>query len=292
MTMFFARPLRSQWASMFAAAILMLSLFSSVLAQEPAAENSAPSATSAETSPETPAATLEDASTVAPHLAGEIDTGSTTWLLVSAALVCFMMPGLALFYGGMVRAKNVLNMFMCVMVCVPIITVQWVVCGYSLAFAVPSAISVDGGTNEDGSAKPAISYLGWDSNLVMFRSFAGTDPADEATYFGKSVYTGDTTGGVKAGVPELLFAMFQMMFAIITPALIVGAIAERVKFSAWCLFVILWATFVYDPVAHWVWNVNGWLFQKGVLDFAGGTVVHVLWSFPPLLSSGHARWGY
>ena len=251
---------------MLAAALLMLSSFSSVLAQEPASETAAPAA-SAEVSPETPAVTSEAASTVAPHLAGQIDTGSTTWLLVSAALVCFMMPGLALFYGGMVRAKNVLNMFMCVMVCVPIITVQWIVCGYSLSFAVPSLISVDGGTNEDGSAKPAISYLGWDSNLVMFRSFAGTDPADEATYFGKSV---------KAGVPELLFAMFQMMFAIITPALIVGAIAERVKFSAWCLFVILWATFVYDPVAHWVWNVNGWLFQKGVLDFAGGTVVHVL----------------
>jgi len=275
MMMFCARPLRSRCASMLAAALLMLSSFSSVLGQEPATETATPAA-SAEANPETPAVTPEAASTVTPHLAGEIDTGSTTWLLVSAALVCFMMPGLALFYGGMVRAKNVLNMFMCVMVCIPIITVQWVVCGYSLCFSVPSAITVDGGTNEDGSAKPAISYLGWDPNLVMLRSFAGTDPADEATYFGKSVYSGDTTGSVKSGVPELLFAMFQMMFAIITPALIVGAIAERVKFSAWCLFVILWTTLVYDPVAHWVWNVNGWLFQKGVLDFAGGTVVHVL----------------
>jgi Amt family ammonium transporter len=207
----------------------------------------------------------------APHLAGTIDTGSTTWLLVSAALVCFMMPGLALFYGGMVRSKNLLNMFMCVMVCVPIVTIQWIACGYSLTFAVGSAISVDAGPD-----KPALSYLGWDSNLVFFRAFSGADPNNKDTYYGKIVTTGDTTGAGDTGVPELLFAMFQMMFAIITPALIIGAIAERVKFSAWCLFVVLWATLVYDPVAHWVWNVNGWLFQKGVLDFAGGTVVHLL----------------
>lgn len=222
------------------------------------------------------AASAEAAAPTAPHLAGTIDTGSTTWLLVSAALVCFMMPGLALFYGGMVRAKNVLNMFMCVMVCVPIVTIQWVACGYSLTFAVPSAISVDAGKNEDGSDKPALSYLGWDPNLVFFRAFSGADPENKDTYYGRIVTSGDTTGAADTGVPELLFAMFQMMFAIITPALIVGAIAERVKFSAWCLFVVLWATFVYDPVAHWVWNVNGWLFQKGVLDFAGGTVVHLL----------------
>jgi Amt family ammonium transporter len=175
----------------------------------------------------------------------------------------------------MVRAKNVLNMFMCVMVCVPIVTIQWVACGYGLTFAVPSAISSDGGTNEDGSAKPALSYLGWDSSLVFFKGFSDVDPASP-NYFAKIVTSGDTTGAAATGVPELLFAMFQMMFAIITPALIVGAIAERVKFSAWCIFVVLWATLVYDPVAHWVWNVSGWLFQKGVLDFAGGTVVHVL----------------
>ncbi len=217
-----------------------------------------------------------EATAVAPHLAGTIDTGSTTWLLVSSALVFFMMPGLALFYGGMVRAKNVLNMFMCVMVCIPIVTIQWVVCGYSLTFAVPSAISVDGGKNDDGTDKPAISYLGFDPGLIMLRSFSGVDPNDSATYVGKILTTGDTVGAGNSGVPELLFAMFQMMFAIITPALIVGAIAERVKFSAWCIFVVLWATLVYDPVAHWVWNVSGFLFQKGVFDFAGGTVVHVL----------------
>ena len=210
------------------------------------------------------------------HLAGAYDTGSTSWLLVSAALVFFMMPGLALFYGGMCRAKNVLNMFMCVMVCVPIVCVEWVAYGYSMAFAVPSAITVDAGKDDKGVDKPALSYLGWDPGLVLFKSFSQITPVDGPNSFGKTVTTGDTVGSISSGVPELLFAMFQMMFAIITPALIVGAIAERVKFSAWCLFVVLWATVVYNPVCHWVWNVNGWLFQKGVLDFAGGTVVHVL----------------
>ena len=243
--------------------------------QEPVAVDATASATDEVVTTEKVVTTVAVAAP-APHLAGTIDTGSTAWLLISSALVFFMMPGLALFYGGMVRAKNVLNMFMCVMVCVPIIAVQWVVCGYSLTFAVPSAITMDGGKAEDGSDKPALSYLGWDPSLVLFKGFSGTDPADSSTYFGKIVTSGDTVGSVGTGVPELLFSMFQMMFAIITPALIVGAIAERVKFSAWCLFTVLWATIVYDPVAHWVWNVNGWLFQKGVLDFAGGTVVHIL----------------
>lgn len=207
------------------------------------------------------------APTAAP--APKYDTGSIAWLLVSAALVFFMMPGLALFYGGMVRSKNLLNMFMCVMICVPLIAIQWVGYGYSLAFAVPSAITSDGGKDDKGADKPKLSYLGWDKNLVMLQAF-GPDG------YGNTVTTGDTVDAVSTNVPELLFCMFQMMFAIITPALIVGAIAERVKFGAWCLFVVLWATIVYDPVCHWVWNVNGWLFQKGVLDFAGGTVVHVL----------------
>jgi Amt family ammonium transporter len=196
--------------------------------------------------------------------------------MVSAALVFFMMPGLALFYGGMVRAKNVLNMFMCVMVCVPLVAIEWVAYGYSMAFAVPSAIAVDAGKNDDGTDKPKLSYLGWDPGLVMMKSFSEVTPIDGPNSYGKLVTSGDTTGAASTGVPELMFAMFQMMFAIITPALIVGAIAERTKFAGWCVFVVLWATIVYNPVAHWVWNVNGWLFQKGVLDFAGGTVVHVL----------------
>ncbi len=246
----------------------------SAYGQDPAPAEAAASVTEEVVSTEAVVAT-EEVAAPAPHLAGVIDTGSTAWLLVSATLVCFMMPGLALFYGGMVRGKNVLNMFMCVMVCVPIVTIEWVACGYSMTFAVPSAITVDAGKNDDGTDKPALSYLGWDSSLLFLRGFSDADPASP-DYFGKIVTSGDTTGAAPTGVPELLFAMFQMMFAIITPALIVGAIAERVKFSAWCIFVSLWATLVYNPVAHWVWNVNGWLFQKGVLDFAGGTVVHVL----------------
>ncbi len=251
-------------------------------AEAPAAAPAEPAAPPAEEKKEeAPAAAPAEAAAPAapaavPHLAGTYDTGSTAWLLVSAALVFFMMPGLALFYGGMVRAKNLLNMFMCVMVCVPLVAIQWVAYGYSLAFAVPSAIAVDAGKNDDGSDKPKLSYLGWDPGLVFFKSFNEITPVDGANSYGKIVTTGDTVGSVGSGVPELLFAMFQMMFAIITPALIVGAIAERTKFLAWCIFVPLWATIVYDPVCHWVWNVNGWLFQKGVLDFAGGTVVHVL----------------
>jgi Amt family ammonium transporter len=229
------------------------------------------------TSAETAAAPPTTAAVPA-HLAGTYDTGSIAWLLVSAALVFFMMPGLALFYGGMCRAKNVLNMFMCVMVCVPIVTILWVGYGYSMAFAVPSAITMDAGKNDDGTDKPKLSFLGWDPGLVALNSFGVADPtkSDDPSYYGKGLTSGDTTGAAPTGIPELAFAMFQMMFAIITPALIVGAIAERVKFSSWCLFVALWATLIYFPVAHWVWNVNGWLFQKGVLDFAGGTVVHVL----------------
>ncbi|QDV30407.1 Ammonia channel precursor [Planctopirus ephydatiae] len=244
----------------------------------PAAEAAATPAPAAAETPAAPAeATPEAAAPVTPpHLAGTYDTGSITWLLISSALVFFMMPGLALFYGGMVRSKNVLNMFMLVLVCVPIVAVQWVGWGYSIAFAVPSAFPIDAGMKDDGKTeKPKLSLLGWDQNLVFFKGFSSADPTS-ADFYGKIVTTGDTENAVPSGVPELLFAMFQMMFAIITPALIVGAIAERVKFSSWCLFVILWATLVYDPVAHWVWNVNGFLFQWGVMDFAGGTVVHVL----------------
>jgi Amt family ammonium transporter len=211
----------------------------------------------------------------AAHLAGTYDTGSIAWMLVSAALVFFMMPGLALFYGGMVRAKNLLNMFMLVMVCVPLITVEWVAYGYNIAFAVPSAIAVDAGKNDDGTDKPKHSYLGWDPNLVFMRQFAELG-VDGPNAYERIVASGDTVDAAPNGVPELLFAIYQMMFAIITPALIVGAVAERVKFTSWCVFAVLWATIVYNPVCHWVWNVNGWLFQKGVLDFAGGTVVHVL----------------
>ena len=117
------------------------------------------------------------------------DTGSVAWILVSAALVFFMMPGLALFYGGMVRAKNLLNMFMVVMVCVPLIAVEWVAYGYNMAFAVPSAI-----TSDAGEGKPPLSYLGWDPGLVFMKSFAEVTPVDGANSYGKILTSGDTTG--------------------------------------------------------------------------------------------------
>jgi len=195
-----------------------------------------------------------------PHLAGTYDTGSIAWMMVSTALVFFMMPGLALFYGGMVRAKNLLNMFMLVMICVPLIAVEWVAYGYNMAFAVPSAIAFDAGKGPDGKDLPKHSYLGWDPGLVFMKSFAEIS-VDGPNAYERIVTSGDTVEAAPNGVPELMFAIFQMMFAIITPALIVGAVAERVKFSAWCLFTVLWATIVYNPVCHWVWNVNGWLFQ-------------------------------
>lgn len=194
--------------------------------------------------------------------AATIDTGSVAWMLTSSALVLFMVPGLALFYGGMVRAKNVLNMFLCCMVAIGVIGLHWVTIGYSMAFGA-SLIHLAATT--DGSVP--WSFLGWDSSLVFLRAFSD---------YGRMLTSGDTLNAVSTNIPELAFVMFQGKFAIITPALIVGAVAERVKFGPFVLFMLIWSTVVYCPVAHWVWNVNGWLFQYGVLDFAGGTVVHVL----------------
>jgi Amt family ammonium transporter len=194
-----------------------------------------------------------------------IDTGSTAWMLTSSALVLFMVPGLALFYGGMVRAKNVLNMFLCCMVAIGVIGLHWVILGYAVAFGDSSLIHV---TNPQPGGVPW-SFLGWNSSLLFLRAF-------DATNFGRLITSGDTTGSISTGIPELAFVMFQGKFAIITPALIIGAVAERVRFGPFILFIVLWSTLVYCPVAHWVWNVQGWLFQYGVLDFAGGTVVHVL----------------
>ena len=164
-----------------------------------------------------------------------IDSGHTAWMLISTALVMLMVPGLALFYGGMVQGKNVLSTFMHSFFALGIITLQWVLFGYTLAFG-PSHGGLIGGF-------------------------------DYAFLDGVYKEGGD--------IPQLLFMMFQGMFAIITPALISGAFAERMKFSAFCLFTLLWATLVYDPLAHWVWAADGWLLKLGALDFAGGTVVHL-----------------
>ncbi|MDB5297172.1 MAG: amt [Phycisphaerales bacterium] len=196
--------------------------------------------------------------------AGKIDTGSTAWLLISSALVLFMVPGLALFYGGMVRAKNVLNMFLCCMVTIGVMGIIWIMYGYAVAFPTVTAATKLIGSSGD----PIVSYLAFDKGLLFLNAFNGD--------WGRILTSGDTTGAVPTGIPELAFVMFQGKFFIITPALIVGSVAERVRFGPFLLFMIIWSTIVYLPVAHWVWNVNGWLFQKGVLDFAGGTVVHVL----------------
>jgi Amt family ammonium transporter len=177
-----------------------------------------------------------------------IDPGSTAWMLVSSALVLLMVPGLALFYGGLVRRKNVLTTMLQSFTAMGLIGVQWIVLGYALAF----------GTSIGG-------VIGWDASLLALNGLPHTRNL-----------------GDKA-IPELVFVMFQGKFAIITPALIAGAVAERMKFSAYVLFVLLWTTLVYCPLAHWVWASGGWLFEYGVLDFAGGTVVHISSGFSALV---------
>ena len=168
-----------------------------------------------------------------------IDTGSTAWMLISAALVLFMTPGLALFYAGMVRKKNVLSSTMHSFFAMGLITIVWAIIGYTLAF----------GPDKGG--------------LIGGLDFVGL----------KGVI-GAVTGTESAAIPTSVFAMYQGMFAIITVGLITGAIAERMKFKAYVIFALLWAVLVYSPLAHWVWG-GGWLMEMGALDFAGGTVVHI-----------------
>ncbi len=169
---------------------------------------------------------------------GDVDGGNTAWILTATALVLFMtVPGLSLFYAGLVRSKNVLSILMQCFAITALISVIWLVMGYSIAF----------GPAENGF-------------------WGGLD---------KAFLSGVTRESVWGNIPEPLFVAFQMTFAIITPALIVGAFAERMKFSSMLLFSGLWSIFVYFPVCHWVWAEHGWLFQMGLIDFAGGTVVHV-----------------
>ena len=173
-----------------------------------------------------------------------IDSGATAWVLVSAALVLFMTPGLAFFYGGMVRSKNVLGMLMQNIFAMGLISILWATVGFSLAFG--------------GGGK----YLG--NFDFMFLK----DVANIPNFPG---YVDDFA----LIIPPLAFVVYQMMFAIITPALITGATADRMKFSAYCILIGVWAVVVYPTVAHWVFSPNGWLFQEGALDFAGGAVVHI-----------------
>ena len=171
-----------------------------------------------------------------------MDAGSIAWLLTASALVLFMTPGLAFFYGGLVRAKNVLNLMMQCFMVMGLVSIIWVLWGYSIAF----------GPSIGGFIGNPITHLGLNGII---------------------------------GAEAQSFAMFQMMFAIITPALIVGAVADRFKFSTLIVFVALWSTLVYSPIAHWVWASGGWLFEMGALDFAGGTVVHISSGFSALIAA-------
>jgi Amt family ammonium transporter len=182
------------------------------------------------------AAGIAWAGTAAP----KVDTGDTAFVLFSAALVMLMTPGLAFFYGGMVRRKNVLSTIMQSFIVICLISVQWVLYGYSVSFGA-----------DHWHLLGSLSWLGLNG--------VGLTP--------NAVYA--------PTIPHLAFMAFQMMFAIITVALVTGSIAERMRFPAFLLFALLWATIVYDPMAHWVWGTGGWLHNLGVLDFAGGTVVHI-----------------
>ncbi len=182
-----------------------------------------------------------------PAEASKLDSGDTAWMLISTGLVLLMVPGLALFYGGMVRRKNVLGTMMHSMVALGIIGIQWFLLGYCMAF----------GESHGG-------FIGWSSKLLGLNDVLSSDPFP----------------GTK--IPIFVHCMYQGMFAIITPALISGAVAERIRFGPYCLFILLWALLVYNPLAHWVWAVTwpdgqpaGWLGKMGALDFAGGTVVHI-----------------
>ena len=191
--------------------------------------------------------TAEAVAEVVEEVVPVMDKGDVSWMMISTVLVLFMtLPGLALFYGGLVRSKNVLSVLMQCFAITALITVLWTIYGYSLAF--------DTGGMEQG--------------VVNLNSFVGT--------LGKAFLAGLTVDSLTMTIPESVFMCFQMTFAIITPALIVGAFAERMKFSAMLWFMALWFTLVYVPTAHMVWSGNGGLmWDWGVLDFAGGTVVHI-----------------
>jgi ammonium transporter, Amt family len=187
-----------------------------------------------------------------------IDTGDTAWVMVATAMVMVMTPALAFFYGGMVRKKNILSTLNLSFIVLAIISLQWVLLGYSLAFG-PTHAGLIGG----------LDFLG----------LTGVSAEPNAAY--------------APTIPHLAFAAYQMMFAVITPALITGAFVERVRFKTFLIFPLLWATLVYDPVAHWVWGVGGILRKMGALDFAGGTVVHITAGYSALafaLVIGQRKW--
>jgi Amt family ammonium transporter len=191
----------------------------------------------------------------------KIDSGDTAWMLASTALVLLMtIPGLALFYGGMVRKKNILATLMQSFAITCIVTIVWTVAGYSLAF-----------TAGTGSAA---AYVGDLSRFMLHGIYDHISKGNDTQAFVLASGVKDISD-MSTTIPETVYMMFQMTFAIITPALIVGAIADRMKFSALCIFMTLWSLLIYSPVAHWMWAPTGWGALNGQLDFAGGTVVHI-----------------
>ena len=184
------------------------------------------------------------AAAAATQAAATVNGADTAWMLVSTALVLLMTPALAFFYGGLARSKNMLNTMMMSFIALGVITIVWAVVGFSIAFGP--------GTVAEGK------YFG-----------------DLTTYFCLKGVGGDVWDPAAALIPAVLFMAFQATFAIITPALISGAVIERMRFLPYVIFIVLWSLLVYSPICHWVWQGNGWLFKKGALDFAGGTVVHI-----------------
>ena len=241
------RGLMRRLVGLFPALMLCLALALPALAQTtPPAAPAAPAGSTDTGNPGTAAAPAAPAAAAEP----KVDTGDTAWMLTSTALVLMMtVPGLALFYAGMVRKKNVLATMMQSFAITAIVTVVWFAVGYSLAFT-------------NGNA-----YIGDFSRLFLRGIEAAWDKP-----FTLGAGTDNSTANT---IPETVFIMFQMTFAIITPALITGAFADRMKFSAMVLFMVLWSIFVYSPIAHWVWSPLGWLNGLGAADFAGGTVVHI-----------------
>jgi len=197
------------------------------------------------------------AQTSLPTVAPVVNSGDTAWMIVATAFVLLMsIPGLALFYGGLVRRKNVLNVFMQCFILVAVISIEWVICGYSLSFG-----------SSKGFLAPFIGGLDWAflNNIKL---------TDLSPYFISHSQIG-LDGKAIGTIPHLVFIMYQCMFAVITPALIIGAFAERINFKGFFVFSIFWSLIIYNPVAHWVWATDGWLLKLGALDFAGGTVVHI-----------------
>jgi ammonium transporter, Amt family len=186
-----------------------------------------------------------------PFKVGDINTGDTAWVMASAALVMIMTPAVGFFYGGMVRSKNVVSVIKQSVVVLALVSIQWVLFGYSLAFGKDIGGGILGGLGFFG-----LNGVGYAPNP----DYAPT-------------------------IPHLAYMIFQAMFAIITPALIIGAFVERIRFRTLIVFILLWTTLVYDPIAHWVWNPDGWLHKLGALDFAGGTVVHASSGFAALAAA-------